>query len=585
MLLFGFRFSVWVLNKSWAGLRQSEVWWSWNCAFCETQFKLLCFRSKTDVGESWEKVFQDLWSARGLWGDKAQTGARVLESERIQVFARLRPIPEPSKSTIQNSQDKPPEEEEEPIVHLPLHQRIRLLKASSHTGLSTSEAIRLLQRQGDWWSGRTDIPTDREDGSTDESEDNAQLSGKQRFGFKIHTVLESTGQIAMTVPGVGMRDFEFNGVFGPNSSQNAIYDRVGKRLVMDVVNGWNSTLFVYGATGSGKTHTMFGANDSCAVGDDVSQSGIVPRLCNELLAAMRSREKIQSTLCVSYVEVYGDQVFDLLKGGLSVGQSRAAAQRYVLAGEAQCRVESEADMRSVLARGEESKTKAATRKNERSTRAHSILILHLKQQHPSIPDAIIESSLFLGDLGGSERTASSQVTGVQLTEANNINLGLLALKQVITALNAKQRHIPYTSDKLTMLLSQGLGGNSRTRVIVCAHPLHGAETLQSFRFGEECSLIKNDRDQRFGSAVVLSQIKEIDAMVKELEAEILAKERWETVETRRVDTNVEAGTLEETIATQFGGEVVKTSKLVGAEQERARLEQLLERRRVLLGFE
>jgi len=172
---------------------------------------------------------------------------------------------------------------------------------------------------------------------------------------------------------------------------------------------------------------------------------------------------------------------------------------------------------------------------------------------------------------------------VQLQEATDINMGLLALKQVITALKQRHRYVPYQDSKLTMLLSPGLGGNSRTRVVVCANldPRHAPETMQTLRFGEECSLVENKRGGNV--SLVVSMVHELDEQIKALEEDIRQKERWETVEVRRQDNFVEEGTLEEEV-NRKGGELVRTSRLVGAEAEHAKLEELHSRRRKLLGL-
>jgi hypothetical protein len=290
---------------------------------------------------------------------------------------------------------------------------------------------------------------------------------------------------------------------------------------------------------------------------------------------------VRSRVRVSYVEVYGNQVLDLLNGGQAVGHAQAAAQRLVLEGQAAVPVHDAADMERLLQRGEAFKTRARTLMNERSTRAHTVLAVSVALERGG---AVVESSLFLGDLCGSERVKKSKVSGEQLDEALNINRGLSALHRVVMALNHKSLHVPYADSKLTMLLARGLGGRSRTRVIVCVDqdPCNAPETLDALRFGADCALVKN-RDAGSTLSRVVALVKALDLDIARLEEEIRAKERWETLEERRVDTRVESGTFEAALA-HTGGEVVRVSRLVGAEREHALLADLVKQRRQLLGM-
>lgn len=344
--------------------------------------------------------------------------------------------------------------------------------------------------------------------------------------------------------------------------------------------------------------------------------GIVPRACEEILAAMAAREQqgIVSVLSVAYVEIYGDQVSDLLKQGSRVGHSKVASQRYVLNGAAEQIVYNMEDIFSILQQGEAQKRKAATAMNDRSTRAHSLFILTLKQSMankqstssgPEVDEldanaqVTIQSRLFLADLGGSEQVKKSQVeagglrvhgadnqfsVGFQMAdhmrEAVYINLGLLALKKCIENLNHQLLYIPFKDSKLTMLLSEGLGGNSKTSVIICANmdPEHATETVATLRFGERCALVETSATN---NATMLANIlAKLDEQIDSLEKEILQKERWEVKEEIRDDELAEEGTLEKAMGAK---EVRKITYLVGAEEERLRLGELLLQRAQFTG--
>lgn len=261
----------------------------------------------------------------------------------------------------------------------------------------------------------------------------------------------------------------------------------------------------------------------------------------------------------------------------------------MLSGQAEKTIESIAEVSAALQLGESQKRRAATAMNDRSTRAHSVFILTLRQECKKTGTSL-SSKLFLADLGGSEQVKKSKVeSGVsqvqgdfsvgfkkheRMREAVNINLGLLALKKCIEALNTSASYVPFQDSKLTMLLSQGLGGDCKTSVIVCSsmESKHSVETLSSLRFGEKCSLIENEaKNQATMLAGVLTDLR---AQIKAVEEAIKVKERWVLKDVVREDTLAEENTIEASVGAK---EIMKVSELVGAETERKELEMLLKR--------
>lgn len=170
--------------------------------------------------------------------------------------------------------------------------------------------------------------------------------------------------------------------------------------------------------------------------------------------------------------------------------------------------------------------------------------------------------------------------GDRMRETVYINLGLLALKKCIEALNNNSSYVPYQDSKLTMLLSTGLGGDSKTSVIICGNmePLHAAETLNALRFGEQCSKI--EQQARNNAAVLAGVLRKLDQNIASLEADIVRKERWEERVESRLDALAEEGTVEAALG---GRETKKVYVVVGAEEERLLLEQLLRKRAELTG--
>ena len=301
-----------------------------------------------------------------------------------------------------------------------------------------------------------------------------------------------------------------------------------------------------------------------------------------------------------------------------MGQSKVAAQRSVLDGSAEVLVTDIKQVMHLLTVGEAQKRKAATAMNMRSSRAHSVFILTLKQKCIDTGKSI-NSKLFLADLGGCEQTKKSDLnagrsnhvdalkdfskamqsdavmsdettkeaefsTGFvksdRMREAIYINLGLMSLKSCVEALT-HGRHVPYANSKLTMLLSSGLGGNSKTTVIVCAaqEDEHSNETINAFKFGQVCRQVQNT--VRTQADMLGDLMKELDLEIAACEDRIRKNERWEIQEQRIIDGLAEKGTLE---SEGFGGvELRKTTVLVGAEEDRKLLHKLLFRKAQLSG--
>ena len=171
------------------------------------------------------------------------------------------------------------------------------------------------------------------------------------------------------------------------------------------------------------------------------------------------------------------------------------------------------------------------------------------------------------------------VKAESMREAVNINLGLLALKKCIDALNSEATYVPYQDSKLTMLLSEGLGGNCKTSIIVCAamDTHHIGETISTLRFGEKCSKVEKDVDNK--GSVMEAVLRKIDEEIQVLEQLIKSKEKWEVEERVREDIHATEGTFD----TAFAKEVIRVTVLRGAEQERKQLEELLRKRYELTG--
>lgn len=601
-----------MLSRKWAAFMQTDVVMRWMCYRLMVDYKLYS-PLKLTAGVTWKSMFMELFNIRHIWsGDDSsrQSGHdpdRKSERAKINVYARFRPI--------DNSQHV----EDTKEITLPLHQRLALIKMSCKLK-SNRAALHVMKEEGTWFGKKWQQTLKENISSVDNKVKVPPKATSKPLVADIQSVDEGCGRVVIMTPDVGLREFCFDGVFSHKSNQKRVYDTVACRLVSDVLNGFNSTAIMYGQTGSGKTFTMFGEGDERSSSKFVKEGhGIVYRACEDVLTAVQSRKSlgIISEVAVSYVEVYGDTVTDLLKRGRRCGQSKVASQQYVLSGAAEQEVSSMGDISHLLSVGDEQKRRAATAMNDRSTRAHSIFILTLKQKNVH-SEVSMTSKLFLADLGGSEQVKKSQVApgqsrtkynveggvvedvdqlsvneaslatfstgfemGERMREAVYINLGLLALKKCIEALNNNLPYVPYQDSKLTMLLSAGLA-SGRISVVVCgnSNPSHITETIATLRFGERCAQI--EMEVRNNATVLEGVLAQIDSDISDLEAQIVAKERWEVVEERRKDELAEEGTVEAAVG---GVERRVVTVLTGAEEERARLDELIKKRAELTGSE
>ncbi|XP_060103469.1 kinesin-like protein KIF15 [Heteronotia binoei] len=268
------------------------------------------------------------------------------------------------------------------------------------------------------------------------------------------------------------------------------------------MNGYNGTIFAYGQTGSGKTFTMMGPPDS----DNFTHNlrGVIPRSFEYLFFLIdREKEKAgtgKSFLCkCSFIEIYNEQIFDLLDSASSVLLLREHITKGVFVdGAVEQVLTSAAEAYQVLTTGWRNRRVASTSMNRESSRSHAVFTITIESVEKSKDVVNIRSSqLNLVDLAGSERQKDTHAEGVRLKEAGNINRSLSCLGKVITALvdvgNGKQRHICYRDSKLTFLLRDSLGGNAKTCIIANVHPGSRCfgETLSTLNFAQRAKLIKN----------------------------------------------------------------------------------------------
>ncbi|KAE8382297.1 P-loop containing nucleoside triphosphate hydrolase protein [Aspergillus bertholletiae] len=288
----------------------------------------------------------------------------------------------------------------------------------------------------------------------------------------------------------GTGSFTFDRVFPMDSKQTDIFDFSIRPTVDDILNGYNGTVFAYGQTGAGKSYTMMGSD----IDDDIGK-GIIPRIVEQIFASiLTSPSNIEYTVRVSYMEIYMERIRDLLvpqNDNLPVHEEKSRG--VYVKGLLEVYVSSVQEVYEVMRRGGTARAVAATNMNQESSRSHSIFVITVTQKNLETGSAK-SGQLFLVDLAGSEKVGKTGASGQTLEEAKKINKSLSALGMVINALtDGKSTHIPYRDSKLTRILQESLGGNSRTTLIINCSPssYNDAETISTLRFGVRAKAIKN----------------------------------------------------------------------------------------------
>uniref|UniRef100_A0A674NE83 Kinesin-like protein n=1 Tax=Takifugu rubripes TaxID=31033 RepID=A0A674NE83_TAKRU len=291
---------------------------------------------------------------------------------------------------------------------------------------------------------------------------------------------------------VGGKSFSFDHVFPTNTTQEQVYNTCAKQIVKDVLYGYNGTIFAYGQTSSGKTHTMeFPFQGKL---HDPHQMGIIPRIAEDIFNHIFAMdENLEFHIKVSYFEIYMDKIRDLLdvtKTNLSVHEDKNRVP--FVKGCTERFVSSPEEVMDVIDEGKSNRHVAVTNMNEHSSRSHSIFLINIKQEHVETEQKL-SGKLYLVDLAGSEKVSKTGAAGAVLDEAKNINKSLSALGNVISALAEGTSHVPYRDSKMTRILQDSLGGNCRTTMFICCSPssYNEAETKSTLMFGQRAKTIRN----------------------------------------------------------------------------------------------
>jgi len=288
------------------------------------------------------------------------------------------------------------------------------------------------------------------------------------------------------------KHYAFDVVFGNEAGQIEIFNNTTKHLIDGIIQGYNATVFAYGATGAGKTYTMMGTHDN------PGNMFLTIRDLFERVAHTKDNKNYQ--IKVSFLEIYNEMIRDLLIISNEVLDLREDAEQGIhVAGLSIINVDSTEEVMDLLFFGNGNRIQEATNVNQTSSRSHAVLEIQVSQKNKTegVHEDINIGKLSMIDLAGSERAARTMNRGIRMIEGAAINRSLLSLGNCINALveNMKKgtnNHIPYRDSKLTRLLKDSLGGNSRTVMIANISPSHQCyeDTNNTLKYANRAKNIK-----------------------------------------------------------------------------------------------
>ena len=296
--------------------------------------------------------------------------------------------------------------------------------------------------------------------------------------------------------------------------------------VENLLNGYNSTILAYGMTGTGKTHTMFG-DIYCLSEAKEPEPGLIILTVKDIFwkieIQINENRNLEFKIKLSYLEIYNEQVKDLLvdnSENLMILEDQYKG--VVIPDLTEIQLNNPSEIMKLIDQGNGRRTMASTSSNQFSSRSHAILILSIEKRNLLEPSQIIFAKFCLVDLAGSERALISDVKGIRMTEGANINKSLLALGNCINILsdsNKKGAFVPYRDSKLTRLLKESLGGNTKTIMIACLSPsnLSYEETLNTLKYANRAKNIKRKVNKNIRE---IEDVTEYKGIIETLKNEI-----------------------------------------------------------------
>ena len=349
---------------------------------------------------------------------------------------------------------------------------------------SLNETIQIYLRLRPCRSGRFDHP-------------HIEITNNEK-NINIRVPIEEKGYVNNTIR---KHTFQFDKIFDSKTNQEQIFNEVAKEVIDSTIDGYNGTIFAYGQTGSGKTYTITGGVES------INLRGIIPRALSYIFEEIRKRTLFIWKVYISYLEIYNNDGYDLLYENSNSDPSK----RYELENLPRVRIRENQNKQLILTNlsiheidnfqegmallmlGDENRVVAETPKNDASTRSHCLFMIQIESQKIG-EDKKTLSKLHIVDLSGSEKPSKTELSGIRMTEALNINMSLFYLEQVIIEINNHSSYISYRNSMMTMCLRDSIGGNCKTRMIANLSSDFDDlyESLSTCRFAQRVALIKNN---------------------------------------------------------------------------------------------
>ena len=383
--------------------------------------------------------------------------------------------------------------------------------------------------------------------------------------------------------------YEYDFVFGENSTQEEVYENTTASLINQVVEGYSATIMAYGATGSGKTYTMVGKGEKV---------GLMIRAIRDLFNFVNT-QKLQDKIYnikITYIEVYNEILKDLLSDKKTSPEIRTDPNKGVIIQGAECiKVNSETEAFKIINLGNKRRTEKQTERNKFSSRSHAVLQIYLEIQeqqnignnYPNFNSDISFGKLYLVDLAGSERTTATGSNKI-LVETGSINRSLLALSKCINLIvTQNKKFIPFRESKLTRILQEPLSGNGRIVLIATLSPaiLNFDETLFTLQFANRAkcmkihmkkNIVENDKEiiEKYED-----YIKNLREEINEVENEIAEQKNNQIIEQKenneqkeeKKDNNDKVIKIQKEISEHFKTEIDLRKKIIDEEEQLERL--------------
>lgn len=312
------------------------------------------------------------------------------------------------------------------------------------------------------------------------------------------------------------RRYAFDVAFDESTGQKEVFEHTTKVLIPGLINGFNATVFAYGATGAGKTYTMLG---------NPTRPGIMGNTLQSLFAEVAAqREERHFQVKCSFLEVYNENIRDLLRpDGDYLDVREDPVKGMCVAGISEIGgLESASEIMSLLHQGNRNRTTEPTAANVTSSRSHAVLQVIVEQRDATanIVSQVNIGKLSMIDLAGSERASQTQNRGIRMIEGANINRSLLALGNCINALSSAADFVPYRDSKMTRLLKDSLGGNCRTVMIANCGPshIHYEDTHNTLKYANRAKNIKTKVTRNV--VTVSAHVAKYQQIIQDLRSEI-----------------------------------------------------------------